>query len=815
MQSSVGIGRIGSLNIFLHYTWLLVFILGLWWLALLWLPDTYPRWPGWAYWLVALAVLILYFVSTIVHELIHSAVARTGPRTVILYPFGAATPFRMSQVAPGRAVFAALAAPLFNLVLGGVMLLVGLTVGVPGSALAVPGAILAGLGWLNLALGAFNLIPGVPFDGGWALAAGAYWFSGDRESGLATARTVGEVAALVLVLLGAWRGLTTNSWLEALALVLVGWMARDAAALSRQRASLRGVLDSVTASDIMDTSRSGDAVAADATVADLVRSHPRQAPEEPIAVTDGAGALVGFSSLGAAETVLQGNWAATPVRAITTPVSEAEVINADDSVTDVMAIAGGRGGATELAFPVVDNGRLVGSVNVNRLQSFATAGQQFGMEETVAAPKRGAGGLLGALLPAAIVIAAMAVLGNLALRTNPAEIRDLTNETADAPLVFANYNPAEDAIVGADLAIISVDVSGPSAITTATLTLDGQPIEATMTGESPLTQTVSAQVPGLTQGPHTVAVEAGTETGRTKTATWQFRVTFRQGQGGEGDQPSAAPPVRFTGYTPSLGQRLLAGASGSQIVVDVRADDAPTDARVLLDDQPLDTKVEPTGDGQYRITAAAPEIAAGTHRARAEVVGAGGGFYSTEWTFSGLVPDESNVYFAETGQFLSEPFLSYWRANGDVRIFGFPISDRIQEKVEATGEVYTAQYFERARLEQHAAAPSTVVLGRLGAMFHEPEPPASPIDGAQFFPETGHNLQGPFLAFWQQYGGLAVFGFPISEELTETNPVDGKQYTVQYFERNRFELHPEFAGTPNEVQLGLLGTRLFDETYGK
>jgi hypothetical protein len=100
-------------------------------------------------------------------------------------------------------------------------------------------------------------------------------------------------------------------------------------------------------------------------------------------------------------------------------------------------------------------------------------------------------------------------------------------------------------------------------------------------------------------------------------------------------------------------------------------------------------------------------------------------------------------------------------------------------------------------------------------MFHEPEPPASPIDGAQFFPETGHNLQGPFLAFWQQYGGLAVFGFPISEELTETNPVDGKQYTVQYFERNRFELHPEFAGTPNQVQLGLLGTRLFDETYGK
>ena len=184
-------------------------------------------------------------------------------------------------------------------------------------------------------------------------------------------------------------------------------------------------------------------------------------------------------------------------------------------------------------------------------------------------------------------------------------------------------------------------------------------------------------------------------------------------------------------------------------------------------------------------------------------------------TFSAIVPDESNVYFPETGQFLSEPFLSYWRDNGGVRIFGFPISDRIQEKNEATGEVYTAKYFERARMEIHAESPTTVVLGRLGAMFHEPEPPAAPIDGARHFPETGHNLSGPFLAYWEQYGGLAVFGYPISEELIETNAVDGVAYTVQYFERNRFELHPEFAGTPDEVQLGLLGSRLYSEKYGK
>ncbi|MCC6626104.1 MAG: N-acetylmuramoyl-L-alanine amidase, partial [Chloroflexi bacterium] len=39
----------------------------------------------------------------------------------------------------------------------------------------------------------------------------------------------------------------------------------------------------------------------------------------------------------------------------------------------------------------------------------------------------------------------------------------------------------------------------------------------------------------------------------------------------------------------------------------------------------------------------------------------------------------------------------------------------------------------------------------------------------------------------------------------EVNPADGQTYTVQYFERARFEYHPEHKGTPYETQLGLLG----------
>src|SRR5262249_8491069 len=42
-------------------------------------------------------------------------------------------------------------------------------------------------------------------------------------------------------------------------------------------------------------------------------------------------------------------------------------------------------------------------------------------------------------------------------------------------------------------------------------------------------------------------------------------------------------------------------------------------------------------------------------------------------------------------------------------------------------------------------------------------------------------------------------------EFTETSPLDGKPYTVQYFERAVFEYHPENQ-PPNDVLLSQLGT---------
>lgn len=78
--------------------------------------------------------------------------------------------------------------------------------------------------------------------------------------------------------------------------------------------------------------------------------------------------------------------------------------------------------------------------------------------------------------------------------------------------------------------------------------------------------------------------------------------------------------------------------------------------------------------------------------------------------------------------------------------------------------------------------------------------------GQQCFPTTGFCITGRFLQYWEQNGGLSVFGYPTSEAFFDTNEA-GERYLVQWFERNVFELHPENR-PPYDVLLGRLG----DET---
>lgn len=166
--------------------------------------------------------------------------------------------------------------------------------------------------------------------------------------------------------------------------------------------------------------------------------------------------------------------------------------------------------------------------------------------------------------------------------------------------------------------------------------------------------------------------------------------------------------------------------------------------------------------------------------------------------------------FPETGHCIEDPIRTYWERNGGLPVFGYPVSPLLFTDVE--GQTLKAQWFERDRLEDHG--PDGVMAGRLGAQLLEWRgtpweglPQASgPAPGCRYFPETRHNLCAPYLGYWERNGGLARFGYPISEPMAES--VGNWYGGVQYFERRRMESHLNLAGTP--ILLGLLGRTLSD-----
>ena len=173
------------------------------------------------------------------------------------------------------------------------------------------------------------------------------------------------------------------------------------------------------------------------------------------------------------------------------------------------------------------------------------------------------------------------------------------------------------------------------------------------------------------------------------------------------------------------------------------------------------------------------------------------------------------TYFPQTQHNLCGGFSAYWNKFGGLAVFGYPMTEEFQENG------VTTQYFERARFEWHPGAwPShfDVELGLLGDEIVSARYGSPPSTGSAafrsvaqsisanciYFPQTQQNLCNGFLDYWQNNGGLAIFGMPISQEFNE----DGR--TVQYFERERFEYHPEFAGTPYTVLLGRLGAQVLE-----
>ncbi len=163
-----------------------------------------------------------------------------------------------------------------------------------------------------------------------------------------------------------------------------------------------------------------------------------------------------------------------------------------------------------------------------------------------------------------------------------------------------------------------------------------------------------------------------------------------------------------------------------------------------------------------------------------------------------------NKYFSETGHNVSGEFLKFYNSNLNATfLYGYPITEEFTSK-----DGKTTQYFQRARFEYRADLPEgqRIQVTSLGSLTYVT---TGKLDVANTFacrnyPETGYAVCFAFLEFFDQYGGVAQFGYPISGFEYHENKL------VQYFEKARIEWQP-WKPEGQRVVVSDLGRVYFDK----
>jgi Zn-dependent protease len=194
MRLSWRIGRIAGIDVFVHATFLLVF---------LFLPEVFQ---GGAKAVATVLLILAIFGCVLLHELGHALAARRfGIETedITLYPIGGVARLRRMPRAPGAELVIALAGPAVNFAIAAAIYTLTPLWAVTSGWVGFVGPFLNELGLINLLLGLFNLLPAFPMDGGRVLRALLSGWLG-RVPATQIAATVGRGLAVCLGILLFW-----------------------------------------------------------------------------------------------------------------------------------------------------------------------------------------------------------------------------------------------------------------------------------------------------------------------------------------------------------------------------------------------------------------------------------------------------------------------------------------------------------------------------------------------------------------------------------------------------------------------------------
>jgi len=360
-QTGIRVGRIFGIPLYLHASWFIIFALITFSLA----TQFQSQQSGWTtpqYWILGIAVSILFFGSVVLHELGHSVIAmhyKIPVASITLFIFGGLARISRDPDNALQEFNIAIAGPITSFILGAGFLLAASLV--PGG-----GVLAVASGWLsyiNFALGAFNLIPGFPMDGGRVLRAIVWGITKNFDKASQIASRSGQVIAYMMIMLGIWAIMERDSvvskflggWVGGLWIVFIGWFLLSAAQETYTQVAVRNTLVGLSAADIM--SPDVPTVARDISLEDYVHEVLRTGRR--CHVVTGNGMAVGLVTLHQVQRFPREEWANTSIQAAMVPLSAIHWVTPNDPVTSVLE----RMQSEDVnQMPVLQEGHIIGMI---------------------------------------------------------------------------------------------------------------------------------------------------------------------------------------------------------------------------------------------------------------------------------------------------------------------------------------------------------------------------------------------------------------------------------------------------------------------
>jgi Zn-dependent protease len=334
MGGTVRVLTIRGIPINVHVSWLVIYGLITWTLAVGYFPRALPDLPAAAYWANGLLAAFLLFVSVLLHELSHSLVAIAhglSVRGITLHVFGGVSHLEDEPPTPRAEFLIAVVGPITSFAIAAVLWAINAS-GVVQPAWAE--AVVSYLVLVNVAVGIFNLVPGFPLDGGRLLRAALWKWKGTLGQATYIASPVGAGFAFALMALGVFQ-IFGGAVIAGFWFILIGMFLRDAADASYSQMALREALARLPVRDIM--TREVVTVPPEATIEQLADAfwshHVTSFP-----VVDG-GTVRGIASVQQAHAVPPEQRMQRCVSELMRPLTDDLVVGPDDSVFDALGKA--------------------------------------------------------------------------------------------------------------------------------------------------------------------------------------------------------------------------------------------------------------------------------------------------------------------------------------------------------------------------------------------------------------------------------------------------------------------------------------------